>query len=170
MAYGSRNLPDSFNPNVKIEFHYHLKSNPSNRRVSSAEKLNLIEWLTDPNTHPSSQKEFSRRNYVRKTFRWDHVEHDLQAIPRKVGEKERKVVTDDSIVDTVWSVHTNNEHSGWDATWKTVSSLYYGILRADVIFLLQRCEICAQDPRKRPKGSSTSNTLSDFGEHHTTQF
>lgn len=58
------------------------------------------------------------------------------------------------IADVVDFVHNGNGHAGWDATWKDVSNLYYGILRSDVIFLLKRCQICASNPSKRPKGSA----------------
>ncbi len=58
------------------------------------------------------------------------------------------------IADVVDFVHKGNGHAGWDATWKDVSNLYYGILRSDVIFLLKRCQICASNPSKRPKGSA----------------
>ncbi|KAJ2990389.1 hypothetical protein NUW58_g2976 [Xylaria curta] len=144
---------NSFGVDVGSEFSQHLQASPSNRRLAPEDKVDLIAWLIDPTTHPTSQKAFSRRNYVRKTFRWDAARNELLAIPKKNGEQERVVVTYDLIMDTVWSVHTRNGHSGWDTTWKDVSSSYYGILRTDVIFLLQRCDVCACDPRKRPKGS-----------------
>ncbi|CAI6334664.1 unnamed protein product [Periconia digitata] len=66
----------------------------------------------------------------------------------------------DAIAGIVEIVHNNNGHAGWDTTWKKISSSYYGILRADVIFLLKKCHICANDARKRPKGSN--NNISDF--------
>lgn len=66
------------------------------------------------------------------------------------------VVTEDMIVDVVESVHEGNSHVGWDVTWKAVSTSYYGIPRSDLIFLLKRCQICAQTPSKRPKGSATN--------------
>lgn len=56
-------------------------------------------------------------------------------------------------MDLVDSVHQQNSHAGWDATWATLSSSYYGVLRSDLIYLLRRCQICAENPSKRPKGS-----------------
>ena len=66
------------------------------------------------------------------------------------------MVTEDMIADIVQHVHEDNDHAGWDATWKDVSSLYYSILRADVIFLLKQCQICASNTRKRPKNSAAA--------------
>lgn len=82
----------------------------------------------------------------------------------KTGEeKNRIVITDDLIVDIVESAHMQNDHLGWDATWRDVSNTYYGILRADVIFLLKECQICAQNPSKRPKGASSKLNPQSFG-------
>ena len=47
------------------------------------------------------------------------------------------MVTEDAIVDVVELVHESNKYGGWDAIWKDISSLYYGILRLDVIRLLK---------------------------------
>ncbi len=69
------------------------------------------------------------------------------------------------IADVVELVHKENGHAGWDATWKDVSSSYYGILRSDVIFLLKRCQICAENPRKRPKGSTATMPNSRLVDH-----
>jgi len=72
--------------------------------------------------------------------------------PGKTDQKrDRKVVTEDKISEVVEQVHVANGHAGWDATWRDVSHSYHGILRADVIFLLKRCLVCAKDPRKHPK-------------------
>ena len=140
----------------KAAFPHYLRENPSNHRISQAERANLIDWLTNPHRRPSSQPEFSRRNYARKTFSYDEENDDLFAVAKKDEEKNRRVVTEDMIVDIVETVHQDNGHAGWDATWKDVSKSYYGILRSDVIFLLKQCRTCAANPRKRPKGSLVS--------------
>ncbi|KAK7991517.1 integrase core domain-containing protein [Apiospora saccharicola] len=145
-------------PDLKAEFQRHIQENPSNRRVSPTEKSELVQWLTDASVRPLSQKEFSRRNYVRKSFSLVEITGDLRAVAKNESEKDRIVITTDAIVDLVKLVHMNNKHGGWDSTWKDVSSSYYGILRADVVFLLKRCEVCAEDPRKRPKGAGSGNT------------
>lgn len=141
----------TFSQNTKTAFFQYLHANPNNRRVSQTEKNNLIQWLINLDRRPSSQQEFSRRNYARKSFSWDDNTQSLLKIPSN-GTKGRMVVTEDAIASVVELVHNNNGHSGWDATWKDVSTSYYGILRADVIFLLKQCQVCADDPRKRPKG------------------
>jgi hypothetical protein len=146
------NSLDAFSPNTRSEFHSYLENNPNRRRVSQVERQNLIEWLSNSHAPPCSQKEFSRRNYVRKNFTWDQSGQVLTALARKKKEKDRRVVTEDEILDVVERVHANNGHAGWDATWKDISNSHYGILRADVIFILKRCLVCAQNPRKRPKG------------------
>lgn len=74
------------------------------------------------------------------------------------GDNYRIVVTDDTIADVVEFVHQAKGHAGWDVTWKDISASYYGILRMDVIFLLKRCPICANDPSKRPKSSKATVT------------
>lgn len=70
-------------------------------------------------------------------------------------------------MDLVDSVHRQNSHAGWDATWATLSSSYYGVLRSDLIYLLRRCQICAENPSKRPKGSlpPTVSTQVVEGQH-----
>ncbi|KAL8790642.1 MAG: hypothetical protein Q9213_000490 [Squamulea squamosa] len=128
-----------------------LRDKPNKRRVSQSDKEILINLLTNSSYRPASQQEFSRRNYVRKTFRWDHDIQELFAAAKTDNETDRLVVTENMIVDIVESVHDNNSHGGWDATWKDVSASYYGILRSDVIFLLKQCQICASVPSKRPK-------------------
>lgn len=146
----------AFTPSTRVAFLQYLHDNPNNRRVSQIDKEDLIKWLTNSHERPSSQKEFSRRNYVQKTFAWDEKTENLLAVAKTDEDKDRTVVTEDMIADVVEFVHKNNGHAGWDATWKDVSSSHYGILRSDVIFLLKRCQICAQNPSKRPKGSAAS--------------
>lgn len=138
-----------------------ISEKPNKRRVSQHEKQTMVEWLTNPQKRPSSQEEFSRRNYVRKAFTWDEGNQVVVALD-KSNERHRMVVTTDDIIDTVEKVHTQNGHAGWDATWKDVSNSYYGILRADVIFLLKSCQICARNPTKRPKGSQPTTATSIF--------
>lgn len=140
-----------FTPNTRAALLQHMCENPNTRRVSQSEKYILIEWFTNPSKRPSSQKEFSRRNYVWKTFAWDEKTQNLSAAAKSGEGQDRTVVTKDMIADVVEFVHKGNEHAGWDATWKDVSTSYYGILRSDVIFLLKRCQICALNPSKRPK-------------------
>lgn len=151
-----------FSPNVKTEFDEYLSQNPNNRRVSKANQDTLIRWLTDDTTPPVSQQESSRRHYVKKTFAWNAQEQVLISLPKGNQGKTRRVVAEDKIMDVVGEVHESNHHGGWDATWKDVSNNYYGILRADVIFLLKKCDVCARDPRKQPKGSP-STQLADMG-------
>lgn len=165
MCSDSSNHPITVAPDTRAAFLQYLQENPNSRRVSSAEKEDLIQWLIDPEKRPSSQKESSRRHYVRKTFTWDEKAQIPLAIAKKDEDKDRGVVTEDMIADIVGFVHENNGHAGWDATWKDVSSSYYGILRADVIFLLKRCQICAENPRKRPKKSSNAMPSTQIVDH-----
>ena len=155
-----------FTEGTKAAFWQYLAANPSNRRVSPSEKVILVQWLTDPEKHPCSQQEFSRRNYVKKAFYWDERTQTLVALAREGEDHHRKVITADMIVDVVEHIHRVNNHPGWDNTWKRISAEYYGILRADVIFLLKRCQDCARNPAKRPRGavipsSSSAGVLSD---------
>jgi len=145
-----------FSSRTRTAFLNYVRENPNNRRVSQTEKEILIEWLTNPHKRPSSQTEFSRRNYIRKTFTWDEKTQNILAVAKTDEDKDRRVVMEDMIVDMVESVHNGNGHAGWDATWKDISTSYYGILRSDVIFLLKQCQICALNPSKRPKGSAAT--------------
>ncbi|MCJ1285871.1 hypothetical protein MMC26_005213 [Xylographa opegraphella] len=149
----------SFSSSTTTAFLDYVRKNPNNRRVSRADREIIIEWLTNPSKRPSSQEEFSRRNYVRKTFLWDENMRDLLASGKTSKDEHRIVVTEDAIVDVVRSTHEEHDHLGWDATWRHVSIVYYGILRSDVIFLLKQCQVCAQDPSKRPKTSTTSKPI-----------
>ncbi|KAK7967600.1 uncharacterized protein PG986_001877 [Apiospora aurea] len=143
-----------FSPSTKTEFQQYLIENPSHRRVSQSERDQFLQWLTADVTRPSSQKEFSRRNYVRRSFIWDDITSEIHTTTGSNEEGNRVLVTDDCIMDVVESVHIRNQHAGWDRTWNDIRKSYYGILRADVIFLLRRCLVCAKDPRKRPKDST----------------
>ena len=134
---------------------------PNNRRISLAEKEKVIGWLTNA-AQACSSHEFSRRNYARKTFTWEKDTQQLFTTAKNKDGRARLVVTCDQIVQTVRSVHQNNGHAGWDATWRDVKASYYGILRADVIFLLKRCRVCAHDPRKRPKGQPSRSPDPQF--------
>ncbi|OJI96720.1 hypothetical protein ASPVEDRAFT_36125 [Aspergillus versicolor CBS 583.65] len=138
-------------PNTLASFMQHLHEHPSSRRITPTEKECLIQWLTNPEKRPSSQREFSRRNYARKTFIWDNDTQELLAINKTQEGQGRIVIAEDRIADTVEAVHSCNGHAGWDTTWKDVSTSYYGILRSDVIYLLRRCQICRHNPAKRPK-------------------
>ena len=154
MASAPSNKYDTFTLATREEFSQYVRENPNNRRVSPSDKDILIGWLT--NQRPSSQEEFSRRNYVRKTFTWNEANQTLRAVAKKDDSQDRVVITTDMIEDVVERVHKDSGdsgHGGWDATWKDVSASYYGILRSDVIFLVKQCQICAQNPSKRPKGS-----------------
>lgn len=137
---------------TQLSFSLHLHGTLSRHRVTQAEKERMVQWLRATHLKPTSQKESSRRHYVRNNFRWDEESQVLFAVPKQ-GRPKREVVTDDMILDIVESVHERNKHAGWDATWRDVSGSYYGILRSDVIFLLRRCPRCAGNPRKRPKSS-----------------
>jgi hypothetical protein len=161
MASGSLNDCVIFTPGTRVAFLQYLRETPSNRRVSQSDKDILIEWLTNPHKRPSSQEESSRRNYVRKTFAWDEKSQTLLAVAKKGEGKNRTVITTDTIADMVEIAHKNSGdkdsgHGGWDTTWKDVSTSYYGILRADVIFLLKQCQVCVQNPSKRPKGAAAT--------------
>jgi hypothetical protein len=148
-----------FSTATRADFIRYLQENPNGRRISLKEQENIVRWLTDPIQKPSSQKEFSRRNYARKTFAWDEITRQLSTAGRAPEDGPRLVVTENNIVEAVASVHESNGHLGWDATWRDISTRYYGILRSDVIHLLKQCPQCAQDPSKRPKSmmSSTIN-------------
>lgn len=157
MTSASSNDSDTFTLGTRVAFLQHLRESPNNRRVSQNDKEMLIEWLTNPHKRPSSQEEFSRRNYVRKTFAWDEKSQTLLAVAKKDEGKNRMVITTDMIANVVEIVHKqsgDHGHGGWDATWKDVSTSYYGILRSDVIFLVKQCQVCAGNPSKRPKGSA----------------
>jgi hypothetical protein len=159
MTSASSNDAVTFTLSTREAFLQHLRGNPNNRRVSQSDKEILIEWLTNPHKRPSSQEEFSRRNYVRKTFAWDEKSQTLLAAAKKDGGEKRTVITTDMIADVVEIVHRDSGdegHGGWDATWEDVSTSYYGILRSDVIFLVKQCQFCAENPSKRPKGSATT--------------
>lgn len=163
--YGNNHY--TFSPATRASFLQYLHDNPNNRRISEAERLNLIGWLTNPSAPSASQTESSRRNYVRKSFTWDKHSQTLISLGKKEGDKNRVVVTEDLILDVVERVHIDHGHPGWDTTWRAVHDSYYGILRADVIFLLKQCEICAQNPRKRPKGSTDLVPKSELANHDT---
>ncbi|TGO45829.1 hypothetical protein BCON_0362g00060 [Botryotinia convoluta] len=160
----------AFNRVTREVFSQHLHENPHNRRVSQSDEDILIEWLTNPHKRPVSQEEFSRRNYVRKTFAWDEENQTLLAVAKKDEGRGRTVITTGKIADVVETVHINNGHAGWDATWKDVSTSYYGILRSDVIFLLKQCQVCAQNPSKRPKGSPTTIVQPQHTDHESLNF
>ncbi len=77
----------------------------------------------------------------------------------KNNNEHRVVIVLESIADVVETMHIRNNHLGWDATWRDVSSAYYGILRSDVIFLLKRCRVCAHNPSKRAKNPGNDESL-----------
>ena len=154
-----------FTSETRETFLAHVHENPKNRRLTQDEKRAVIEWLTDPNKRPSSQKEFSRRNYIWKNFLWDEQNQSLFAFAKEKHDVRRTVITEDMIADAVEYVHGSNNHAGWDLTWKHISSSYYGILRSDVIFLLKKCQICALDPCKRPKAPKLAASSSAPVDH-----
>lgn len=150
----------AFSPSTRMAFLQNLRDKPNNCRVSPPDKEILVNLLTNLSYRPTSQQEFSRRNYVRKTFKWNDEVQGLFATAKTDKEKDRLVIADDMIADVVESVHDRNSHGGWDATWRDVSALFYGILRSDVIFLLKECRVCASDPSKRPKPKGSSSPTS----------
>ena len=160
MTGASTTISRAFDHNAKAAFAKYVSDHPNNRRVSPAERIQIIEWLAGAAGKPTSQKEFSRRNYVKRTFAWDEKGQNLVA-PGKNDSGHRVVVTSEAIADVVEGVHVQNNHLGWDATWRDVSSTYYGILRADVIFLLKRCHVCSQNPAKRAKDPRNDELLEE---------
>ncbi|KAH7016440.1 uncharacterized protein B0I36DRAFT_389017 [Microdochium trichocladiopsis] len=160
MAEPFAGKPFTSSPATQAAFSNYLETHPNKRRVTRLEREELIGWLTNHHAPLSSQKEFSRRKDVRKTFTWDQDGQMLAAVSKNGGEK-RTVITEDCIIEVVELVHTTNGHAGWDATWRDVNHSYYGIMRADVIFLLKRCDICVSNPRKRPKGSNSTKASPD---------
>ncbi|MCJ1449497.1 MAG: hypothetical protein MMC23_010017 [Stictis urceolatum] len=164
----------TFTSEARSDFVEYLRQNPNKRRISKAEMENIIDWLTDPERQPISQQEYSRRNYVRRVFSYDENKRSIYAVDKNKEARKRLVITEDKIAEAVDLAHQNNAHGGWDATWRDISSSCYGILRSDVIFLLKRCQTCAQIPYKRPKNFlATSNAISEVEqeqeqEEHTT--
>lgn len=169
MCTPSNNLV-TFTPSTKAAFLQHLREKSTNRHMTQTDKDIIIEWLTNPHKRPSSQKEFSRRNYILKTFAWDEKTQSLFAAAKTDAAKDRIVVTENTIADVVEFVHENNKHGGWDATWRDISSSYYGILRSDVIYLLKQCQTCALNPSKRPKGSAATIPSSQPIDHEPLGF
>lgn len=96
---------------TKIALDY-VCENPNNRRIFQANWEIIVEWLTVPFKRPSSQKEFSRHNYGRKTFVWGENTRSLLAIGKSSKEKHRFVVTKDIIADVVESIYKQNEQLG----------------------------------------------------------
>ncbi|KAL6232558.1 hypothetical protein BDW75DRAFT_242837 [Aspergillus navahoensis] len=162
--------PNIFSPATRTSFLQHLAEHPSSRRLSRSEKESVIEWLTNPSRKPSSQAEYSRRNYARRTFCWDSEQRNLLAINKNGSGNTRIVVTEGMIPDIVEVVHNNNGHAGWDGTWKDISNSYYGILRSDVIYLLKRCRICMHNPSKRPKKPERLVVDSGFTDSDVVEF
>ncbi|KAL6692278.1 hypothetical protein J3F84DRAFT_351592 [Trichoderma pleuroticola] len=142
---------------IPESFAEYLKNNPNKKRIPAIEKRRLVRWLSDPTAKPTCQKDYSRRNYAHKTYRWDAARGQLYAKARNGRESDRIVVTVEEILRTVEAVHIK-DHLGWDATWRRVSRKYCGIIRQDVIWLIVRCGMCKVDPRKKKKGSQANQT------------
>lgn len=71
-----------FSPKTRAAFLKHVYENPSNRRVSQADKEIMIGWIRNTSKRPSSQQEFSRRNYVQKSFTLDEDTQCLLAVAK----------------------------------------------------------------------------------------
>ena len=144
-----------FNFQVLAEFAEHLNNTLQNpRRISDEDYQDISQWLTNSDRRPQKQSEHSRREYVRRTFGFDKDEYNEPQLVNisPTYQRKRPVVTIPNIPRVVEFVHQINGHRGWDTTWENVRDRYYGILRADVIFLLKRCPVCLNNPSKRPKG------------------
>ncbi|KAL6862245.1 hypothetical protein J3F83DRAFT_767398 [Trichoderma novae-zelandiae] len=144
-------FPFSRCPRVREEFREYINSTPNKKHISREEKEKLVAWLNDPNAKPTCQKDYSRRNYAQKTYRWDESRHQLWAMAKNGKGKDRMVITVDEILQVVEQIHMI-DHAGWDATWDRVNRDFCGIVRSDIIFLVKRCGLCQSDPRKRAKG------------------
>lgn len=96
---------------------------------------------------------------MRRTFTLDDDGYLISIGPTDAGEKRRLVVKEHEIIHYVDHVHNGILHRGWDATWKEVSERYYGILRADINFLLKRCPRCLTDPIKATKNKFSTEIL-----------
>ncbi|KAH6603782.1 hypothetical protein Trco_007228 [Trichoderma cornu-damae] len=143
---------------IQNDFAKYVKETPNKKHISIDEKFRLIQWLINPLAKPSCQKDYSRRNYAQKTYKWDEARQILWAVAKNEKGKDRIVITEDEILQIVEKVHMVKEHGGWDATWEEVSRQYCGIVRSDIIFLLKRCDICLSNPRKRSKGTHPPTT------------
>jgi len=107
---------------TRAAFTKYIAKTQNKRRLSPVEKDNIIQWLTNLR-EPSSQKECSRRNYVRKSFLWDEATKTLYALPKRNEHQLRLAVTEDIIFGIIESVHEKNGHAGWDMTW-TISVVF----------------------------------------------
>ncbi|KAL7931941.1 hypothetical protein V8C35DRAFT_282270 [Trichoderma chlorosporum] len=136
-------------------FAEYLKNNPNKKHMSTEEKWRVVGWLSDSSAKPSCQKDYSRRNYAQRTYRWDANRQKLLTMAKNDKDHDRIVVTLDEILRVVEEVHIT-DHAGWDATWNRVSKKYSGIVRSDVIWLITKCGMCKVDPRKRSRGSQES--------------
>ncbi|KAL4918663.1 hypothetical protein BDW62DRAFT_60655 [Aspergillus aurantiobrunneus] len=161
---GAPPQPDIFTEAAKELFIQHLKDHPSCRRLSSAEKKDVIEWLTDPDRKPSSQREYSRRSYVRHKFIWDGKERCLWAKKVNNNGKNRIVVAQEDIAEVVQTEHRRNHQAGLKEIWKNISTSYHGILQSDVKYLLPKCRVCRGDPPELPKNPESSAAEPELGE------
>ncbi|KAL7793822.1 hypothetical protein V8C37DRAFT_377467 [Trichoderma ceciliae] len=146
-------LPFSRCTRIQNDFAKYIRETPNKKHISIEEKFRLIQWLINPLAKPLCQKDYSRRNYAQKTYKWDEGRQILWAVAKNGQGMDRMVITEDEILQVVEKVHMTREHGGWDATWEEVSRQYCGIVRSDIIFLLKRCKVCLSNPRKRSKGS-----------------
>lgn len=146
------------NEPIRTQFAEHIDATQTKRRITVDSFNWLIELLADPPPRKRSQKDYSRRSYVLKTFEYRETEGILVAKRREGESQDRPVVIVDDIMRVVEEEHLRLGHAGWDATWKGVSSRYCGILRIDVIFLLKRCPACLKNPRKQSRGQRSSQS------------
>lgn len=149
----------SFSPSTRTAFIRHLSENPNNRHISQVERDNIVEWLTNPLQRPSTQKSSADgtafgellNGIITSSFCW---------LWERPISRSRVVVTGDRIVDLVDLIHQQNSLAGWDATWGTLSSSFYGAVRSGLIFLIFLLKRCQISPSKRPKGSVTPTVSS----------
>ncbi|RFU74682.1 hypothetical protein TARUN_7552 [Trichoderma arundinaceum] len=140
---------------IQQEFSTYLRETPNKIRISNEDKWKIIGWLNGPvNQMPEYQKQYSRRNYVLRSYRWDERGQNLIAIAKRPDKGDRVVVAEGDILKIVEKEHIISGisgHGGWDATWWGIRRKYSGIIRSDIIFLLKRCGTCLSNPRKRSR-------------------
>ncbi len=97
----------AFDDESKAAFSDFLRGHPNNRRVSSAERALIIGWLAGGTSRPTSQREFSRRNFVKGTIAWDEGSQNLVTVG-KTNNEHRVFIVLKSVADVVETMHRRN--------------------------------------------------------------
>jgi len=112
--------------------------------------------LVNPEAKPIAQSDderqhqYNQRGDARSSYQV--IDGQLYRKPSDPQEQPRYVVCEHEVFERIKTVHLQLGHAGKNKTFEILQKRYYGITRAETIWLLKHCRTCLLNRPSNTKG------------------